>query len=1243
MSCMREEKKASSAGQGQNTERFVKAEKPESMGHWRFHDILHRTEWGEHDPYDVAGEEEVISGTIDKEYGLLMEIDTPRELHGLTRSWVPSHQQSSSNAIESSRFAFGTAFCSLLERLRQKFSSMSTNQFEGFIQRLRKIDGKVTDEIHRCNKRMVTHENGHKASFRAKQAIDKLSVSDQMQIVASHLQDILNNLEVSEVECLKVVETAASHGRIVLVLENLFRGLWEQTDRDHKLGAEYELEAQSRNDSNRTATYINVASLKMREGHADKVSALYLSDDGKTLFSADRSGKVMVWYLIDGEQVVLNGGSGRISQLITSTYKDGAMTKKALDATGLIPRFKITEGTDLLIGSSEDGSVCIWDLDRGRLRLKIPRAHGDAITSVVMCDNKEGESLAGLTITADEDGVIRVWDVRPMMEIGSEPVQLDMEWVLDKMTHAPIFSRMSRTDLLILVHSMELRNFEPMERIIWSNSEIRSENQNRGRDFADEEFERLRATDGASRDRAFQQNGSEKRKTGGDVLVFVLSGIALATANETVLKTFRPGDCLGGSGWLENYIEADYNGVAKTEMKCLLLHRQMFSLIKHKEYGNLLSVYVTEGIFASQWHDLDLSHRVGLASVLSAEDQKSLSEFGDNRRPPTIAANSCGRQFNSSRLDKGASMPVHSSASLAEKGLVPVSSAYTPRMSSGANADPGAPEHGAPSNGPSIIPSPGTTPLTPFSSRKESRGDALEHAEENPGRDMGAVDKPSTYLCTAAQIYGRKLREGDTWRMVAELRGHTSLVSGLALDGKGRLISASRDMTVRVWDLHKICARVRCLGEKPRCFSIDEAAHVSLAVIGSHPANSNGHRSWVTGIAASGPVAVSVSYDSTIKIWSMRAGEVGRHLRTISCDPELQSLRLERICITENGEFGLVCGQMGIFQIWRLIDGVRLPPIRWGGLADVPDQDLGDRMTNFDALSVSGGAALVATCRDADILLWNSETRNGIVGGSRILNEQQWGKVSTDSLNAAAQALSEPAKSDNTLKKLVRKAIEDAVAVQSAAEMDNTQDAERQWGSSRSEVKASKTVEPGGRGNDDCPGKSQSFAQHREELQHDAAMVTMPTGKIVMLPGRLKNEISDVESQMAQEYNTLKLQMKSILRYVKDTIKNEGSKVLMQQSPTSPGKQASRTTPVQSKERLRDTLWKLNKNADPAGSENWRERLCVLTSGGEFKYVSHKSKETEEDAGMFSRVCRVSGILYLHLALFAKNANARRE
>jgi hypothetical protein len=85
-------------------------------------------------------------GYIDNQYGIMLEINTPRDLRGLTRRWLPEQETSktqSSKATVSNKFAFGTAFHGLLERLRKRLSTMSVDELADLCQCLRKIDGKV--------------------------------------------------------------------------------------------------------------------------------------------------------------------------------------------------------------------------------------------------------------------------------------------------------------------------------------------------------------------------------------------------------------------------------------------------------------------------------------------------------------------------------------------------------------------------------------------------------------------------------------------------------------------------------------------------------------------------------------------------------------------------------------------------------------------------------------------------------------------------------------------------------------------------------------------------------------------------------------------------------------------------------------------------------------------------------------------------------------------------------------------
>jgi WD40 repeat protein len=106
------------------------------------------------------------------------------------------------------------------------------------------------------------------------------------------------------------------------------------------------------------------------------------------------------------------------------------------------------------------------------------------------------------------------------------------------------------------------------------------------------------------------------------------------------------------------------------------------------------------------------------------------------------------------------------------------------------------------------------------------------------------------------------------------LEGHFSPVERVAVtvDGK-RVFSASRDETLKVWDL--------------------EAGQVLRAL--------EGHSGYVSGVAvtADGQRAVSASMDCTVRVWDLK---VGRALSTLRCDSPVTSLAVTG---RETGRFRL--------------------------------------------------------------------------------------------------------------------------------------------------------------------------------------------------------------------------------------------------------------------------------------------------------------------------------------------------
>ena len=144
-----------------------------------------------------------------------------------------------------------------------------------------------------------------------------------------------------------------------------------------------------------------------------------------------------------------------------------------------------------------------------------------------------------------------------------------------------------------------------------------------------------------------------------------------------------------------------------------------------------------------------------------------------------------------------------------------------------------------------------------------------------------------------------RVRSGrESEALVRTLEGHTSWVNGVALTSDGlRAVSASRDGTLKVWDLAS-GQLVRTLkghtawvsgvaltsdGLRAVSSSEDKMLNVWDVESGEVVRTLEGHRGGVSGVAltSDGLRAVSASYDMTLKVWDMESGEVVRTLKVI--------------------------------------------------------------------------------------------------------------------------------------------------------------------------------------------------------------------------------------------------------------------------------------------------------------------------------------------------------------------------
>jgi WD40 repeat protein len=250
--------------------------------------------------------------------------------------------------------------------------------------------------------------------------------------------------------------------------------------------------------------------------------------------------------------------------------------------------------------------------------------------------------------------------------------------------------------------------------------------------------------------------------------------------------------------------------------------------------------------------------------------------------------------------------------------------------------------------------------------------------------------------------------------LVRTLEGHSDRVNAVALtaDGK-RAVSASRDNTLKVWDL-KSGRLLRTLeGHSRRVKGVALTPDGKRAVSASHDKTLKvwdvesgralrtleGHTGVVSGVALTtdGKRAVSASYDKTLKVWDL---ESGRALRTLeghsasvagvaltadskravsaSYDLTLKVWELEsgRVLRTLEGHFGSVLG------VALTADGKRAVSASFDGTLKVWDVETGGTLRTLAGHSgpiygvalTADGKRAVSASDDATLKVWDVES-----------------------------------------------------------------------------------------------------------------------------------------------------------------------------------------------------------------------------------------------------------------------------
>ncbi|MCU0839089.1 MAG: hypothetical protein MUE49_10265 [Rhodospirillales bacterium] len=160
-------------------------------------------------------------------------------------------------------------------------------------------------------------------------------------------------------------------------------------------------------------------------------NALAFGDDGQTLFTGDKAGRLRAWSLATGQQIADLGGhdlpithlvrspDGRhlVSAGIDGTIRvwqvaNGRQTAVLRDEGGPILAISLLADGRHAVSAGRDGEIRLWALASGTLVHRCP-THGQPVWALA-----HGGS-GSLVLAAGRDGTVRVWDMANCTAIGA--------------------------------------------------------------------------------------------------------------------------------------------------------------------------------------------------------------------------------------------------------------------------------------------------------------------------------------------------------------------------------------------------------------------------------------------------------------------------------------------------------------------------------------------------------------------------------------------------------------------------------------------------------------------------------------------------------------------------------------------------------------------------------------------------------------------------------------------------------
>ncbi|KAM3937083.1 WD repeat and SOCS box-containing protein 2 isoform 2-T2 [Leptodactylus fuscus] len=178
-----------------------------------------------------------------------------------------------------------------------------------------------------------------------------------------------------------------------------------------------------------------------------------------------------------------------------------------------------------------------------------------------------------------------------------------------------------------------------------------------------------------------------------------------------------------------------------------------------------------------------------------------------------------------------------------------------------------------------------------------------------------------------------KVWEVHTGRLLFNLSGHQDVVRDLSFTKNGSLtlVSASRDKTLRIWDLKKdgkllqvLSGHIRWVYScsiSPDCSMLCSAAGERVVLLWSMRSYTlirrlKGHQNSVVScdFSPDSALLVTASYDSTLILWDPYTGEQLRQF--VSAEPQLKSLRA--VCFSPEGLHFASLADDRLLRVWSL-------------------------------------------------------------------------------------------------------------------------------------------------------------------------------------------------------------------------------------------------------------------------------------------------------------------------------------